>query len=91
MKNWNTNEEKFSTSEEKRLWQLQQMILYGFDGETITKEELLQHWPKLRDTIDPEKQRLFELFLWNKRYSLPISKKSFYRQHEIKKLPTPSI
>ena len=90
MKNWNTDTSKFSTPDEKRVWELQQMIEYGFDGETVKKEEFLFYWPRLRDTINPVKRRLFELVLWNKIYSLPPSKKSFYRQNEIKQLPISS-
>jgi hypothetical protein len=91
MKNWNTDTSKFSSLKQRRLWELRQLVEYGFDGESVTKEELKEYWPLLRDTIDPEKRRLFELVLWNKVYSLPLSKKYFYRQNEIQSLPIPSI
>lgn len=77
MKNWNTDVSKFNDETEKRIWEIRQMIMYGSDGEKISLEELKRYWPRIRDTIDPEKRRQFELFLWNKKYSLPESKRFF--------------
>lgn len=40
MKNWNTDEAKFKTPQEKRLWELAQLINYGLDGEKLEEKEL---------------------------------------------------
>ena len=90
MKNWNTDTAAFPSTRAKRVWELSQLINYGFDGEKVSKSELIAYWPELRGIIDPEKRRLFELLLWGKHYSLPVEKTSFFRQNEIRSLPIPT-
>lgn len=73
MINWSTNEKKFKKEkpEEYKLWRLTQLINYGLDGEKLDKKEVIKAWPKISDSVDPYKRRLFEYLIWGKLYSLP--------------------
>ncbi|MEK7497652.1 MAG: hypothetical protein AAB656_01905 [Patescibacteria group bacterium] len=70
MINWNTDEEalKKENPEEYKRWRLTQLINYGLDGEKIDREELLKEWDNIKDRLDIEKKKVFEFFLWGKKW-----------------------
>lgn len=70
MKNWNTDITTFKSSQDKRIWELSQLINYGLDGVRLDKEELESHWTKIKKLLDPTRARMIEYLLWGKTYSL---------------------
>lgn len=66
--NWNTDEKKFKKfhPKEYKLWRLTQLINYGLDGEKLDEQEVRSAWPKIKDRLDPDKQKVLEFFLWRK-------------------------
>jgi len=74
MKNWNTDETKFKTPQEKRLWELAQLINYGLDGEKLEEKELKKNWKELKRLLDRERARMLEYFIWGRKYLLPTNK-----------------
>ena len=71
MKNWNTDTSKFTSKEDKKVWELIQLIEYGLDGKRIKKKDVLNYWDRIKNLIAPENKRLLEFYLWGKQYSLP--------------------
>ena len=68
MINWNTDEKRLKKNhpEEYKLWRLTQLINYGLEGEKLDEEEVRAAWPKIKDRLDPDKQKVIEFFVWNK-------------------------
>lgn len=65
MYNWNINIAKFKKNPEKyAIWKLEQSINYGLNGKKLKTDELKKYWNKL--SIDPQRKRLFEMWLWPK-------------------------
>ena len=72
MYNWSTDIKKLKQNPEKYgIWNMQQMINYGLDGEKLDKKELKNMWNIIKDNLDPYKRRAIEYLLWGKLYSLP--------------------
>jgi len=76
MYNWSIDEEKFKKEDPEgyKLWRLTQLINYGLDGEKLNKKEVKKAWPKIKERLDSEEQRLIEFLIWNKKYPLPPKK-----------------
>ena len=70
MINWNTDEVKFKKlhPKEYKLWRLTQLINYGLNREKLDAHEVKQAWPKIKDGLDPDKQKVIEFFLWDKKW-----------------------
>jgi len=70
MINWNTDEKTFKKLHPKAYtyWRLTQLINYGLDGEQLDTQEVKHAWPKIKDRLDPDKQKVLEFFLWNKKW-----------------------
>ena len=70
MLNWNTDEKKFKKlhPKEYKLWRLTQLINYGLDGEKLDEKDVRFAWPKIKDRLDPDKQKVLEFFLWHKKW-----------------------
>lgn len=74
---WSIDLKKFEKEDPKafRLWRLEYLINYGLKrGGKLSKKEVIKHWDKLKERIDPEEKRLMEFLLWGKQYSLPPRK-----------------
>ena len=73
MWNWSVDEKKFKKKYPKqyRLWRLTQLINYGLDkGEKLNREEVKKAWPKIKDRLDPDKKKVIEFYIWNKKWRL---------------------
>ena len=70
MFNWNADEKKFKKlhPKEYRLWRITQLINYGLDGEKLDGQEVKKVWTQIKDRIDPDKQKVIEFFLWNRKW-----------------------
>lgn len=70
MINWSTDEKKFKKEypKEYKLWRLTQLINYGLDGEKLDEKEVKLAWPKIKDHLDPDKQKVIEFYLWGKKW-----------------------
>lgn len=69
MYNWSVDEsylKKFP--KQYKLWKLEQMICYGLDEEKLDKREVIKHWDKLKDRLDPNRRQFIEFLLWNKQF-----------------------
>ena len=73
MYNWNTNPQAFRSKEDKRAWELTQLLDYGVGNEKLDRKELEIYWPRIKYTINPESRRLVEFLLWGRQYSLPTN------------------
>lgn len=71
MINWNTEEKKLKElrPEEYKLWRITQLINYGLEGEKLDEKEIRDVWPKIKDRLNPDKRKVLEFFLWNKKWS----------------------
>ncbi len=63
MKNWSTDTTELEKSPEHyTIWKLEQMVNFGLDeGEKIDEIELRKYFSRLE--LDPDRKKLFELFL----------------------------
>lgn len=77
MKNWNTDISQFKSPQDKRLWELTQLINYGLDGGKLNENELKTRWDELKPLVDSERARMIEYLIWGKVYSL-TSKEKFW-------------
>jgi hypothetical protein len=70
MINWNTDEKTFKKLHPKayELWKLTQHINYGLDGEKLDEQKVKRAWPEIKDNLDPDKRKVLEFFLWNKKW-----------------------
>lgn len=67
MHNWSVDENYLKKFPKKyRLWQLEQLISYGLDGEKLDKKEILANWDSLKGRLDSKRKELIEFFLWPK-------------------------
>lgn len=66
MINWSVDVQKFKKKHPKeyKLWRLTQLINYGLDGEKLDEKEVKAAWPKIKERLDPDKQKAVEFFLW---------------------------
>ena len=73
---WSTDVKRFKKENPRgfRLWRLEQLINFSLSREKISKKEIRNFWPKLKERLDAEGKRLVEFFLWKKAYSLPARK-----------------
>lgn len=65
--NWSSQEQKdkkILRSDKYRIWQLEQSINFGLNGEKLEKKELKKYWSQL--ALDPNKKLLLSHLLWNK-------------------------
>lgn len=90
MYNWNTDLSKFKSAEAKKIWQLIQMLEYGTRGEKISRIELIQYWPQIKDHLDPAVKRLIEYVIWGKLSLLPTSNSFWIDSSQLQKLQMPS-
>jgi hypothetical protein len=70
MINWNTDEKKFKKLHPRQynLWRLVQLINFGLDGEKLDEKEVRDAWTKIKDRLNPDKKKVLEFFLWNKKW-----------------------
>ncbi len=61
MYNWSTDEMKFKSEEKKEIWQLEQLINFGLNGEKIEKDKLHLYWNRM--VLDPHRRKFLELIL----------------------------
>lgn len=84
MYNWSTDEERFKKEDPKKykLWRIIQLINYGLDGEKLDKEEVKKAWPKIKDSLDPDRRKTLEFFIWGKKWhkekGLRADRKNFW-------------
>lgn len=65
MYNWSVDLKKLGkTSEEAKIWRLEQAINFGLNGQKIDKSTVKRLWQKLR--LDPHRKRFLKLLLWPK-------------------------
>ncbi len=56
MYNWSgTDPSKFPTQEKREIWELEQLINFGLNGQKISRSKLKRHWSKL--DLDPTKKK----------------------------------
>ncbi|MCL5666169.1 MAG: hypothetical protein M1383_00105 [Patescibacteria group bacterium] len=56
MKNWSTDINRLKTDPEKlAIWELEQMVNFGLDGEKLEEKKLKKYWDRLN--IDPDKKK----------------------------------
>ena len=72
MINWNTDEKVLKKRDPKayKLWRLTQLINYGLEGEKLDEEEVRVAWPAIRERLNPDKRKVLEFYLWNKKWPL---------------------
>lgn len=51
-----------------KLWQLEQRLSYGLDGEKLDKKEVIANWDFLKKRLDPKRRQLIEFLLWPKQF-----------------------
>jgi hypothetical protein len=67
MYNWNTNTTKWNkTSDTYQVWQLEQMINFGLNGNKLDLVQVKKYWMDLK--LDKYRQKFLELILWPERY-----------------------
>lgn len=72
MHNWSVDEDYFRRQDPSgfEAWRLLQLINYGLDGEKLSKNQLRQCWPQIKDKIfDPGIRRYLTQTLWPKKAS----------------------
>ena len=62
---------KKNDPEKYELWKLVQLINYGLDNHKLSKKQLINVWPFIKNRLDPYKKRALEYLIWKKQYSLP--------------------
>jgi len=73
MHNWTIDEKKLKQNdpEKYKLWKLVQSINYGLDGHKLSKKQIINSWPFIKNKLDPYKKRALEYLIWKKQSSLP--------------------
>ena len=73
MYNLTIDEKKLKENDPKKyeLWKLVQSINYGLDNHKLSKKQLVNAWPVIKNKLDPYKKRALEYLIWKKQYSLP--------------------
>lgn len=71
MYNWSgTDPQKFKTQTQKDIWELEQLINFGLNGEKISRNKLVKYWDQLK--IDVKRKNYLAFLLWNsKNYQQP--------------------
>ena len=66
MYNWSVDLKKLGkTSQEAKIWRLEQAINFGLNGQKLNKSVVKQFWQRLR--LDTQRKRFLKLLLWPKR------------------------
>lgn len=66
MYNWSIDLKKLgNTSEEAKIWRLEQIINFGLNGQKLDKATVKRFWQKLR--LDPQRKQFLKILLWPKR------------------------
>lgn len=67
MYNWSTNTAKWDkTSDTYQVWQLEQLINFGLNGNKLNLSQVKKYWPHLK--LDKYRQKFLELILWPERF-----------------------
>lgn len=61
MYNWSTDVTKFKTTKDREIWELEQLINYGLNGQKIKIPKLLKYWNKIN--IDPSRRKFLQRIL----------------------------
>ena len=65
MYNWSTDTTALQKDPEGyAIWQHEQFINYGLNGEKIDRALLEKYWAKLH--LDPQKRKVLAFFLWHR-------------------------
>jgi len=65
VKNWSIDTKTLAKyPEQSKIWQLEQLVNFGLDGEKISRQDLLKYWHRLN--IDPQKKRYLKFLLFSK-------------------------
>ena len=65
MYNWSVDLKKLgNTSDEAKIWRLEQAINFGLNGQKLDKMSVKRFWQRLR--LDPQRKRFLKLLLWPK-------------------------
>jgi biotin operon repressor len=68
VKNWSTDTTQLKKDPQAyRLWQLQQLINYGLNGQKLKRSDLLKYWDKL--DIESASRRYLAFLLWPEKKS----------------------
>ena len=66
MYNWSVDLKKLgNTSEEAKIWRLEQIINFGLNGQRLDKSAVKRFWQRLR--LDPQRKRFLKFLLWPKK------------------------
>jgi len=65
MYNWSVDLKKLGkTSQEAKIWRLEQAINFGLNGQKLDKTTVKRFWQRLR--LDPQRKRFLKILLWPK-------------------------
>jgi len=65
MYNWSVDLKKLgTTSQEAKIWRLEQAINFGLNNQKLDKTSVKRFWQQLR--LDPQRKRFLKLLLWPK-------------------------
>ncbi len=69
MHNWSVDEKRFKKIDPEgyRIWQIQQLINYGLDGEKLSRKEVKRYWSKLY--LDQTTKKYLKFLLWPQKKS----------------------
>jgi len=63
MYNWNTDTTELKKNKEKyTIWQLEQLINFGLNGQKIQTDLLKKYWYKL--DLDPRRREVLKHWIW---------------------------
>jgi len=65
MHNWSVDTTELKKDTQKyAIWQLEQLVNFGLDGEKLNRQELKKYWSLLN--LDENKKKYLSLLLWSK-------------------------
>ena len=65
MRNWSVDEDYLKKFPLKyKLVLLVQSLSYGLDGEKLNKTEVIKHWGRIKDQLDPARRDYLNFLLW---------------------------
>lgn len=73
---WDYDEKELKKTEKGRVFLLERMINYGPGKVKISLKKVKKYWDRLH--LFKLQRRLFELLIWGKYKSQPVSKRSFW-------------